>query len=56
MSGISREALLAVREWSGGPHKCLGLVGRPYRMSRSGREMFPDVRSGQNALPDVWKW
>ena len=26
-----------VREWSGGPPECLGVVGRPSRMSGSGR-------------------
>ena len=37
-----REALLDVREWSGGPPGCPGVVGRPSRMTESGREALPD--------------
>ena len=37
MSGNFREALPNVRVWSGGPPGCPGVVGRPSRMSRSGR-------------------
>ena len=33
MSRIGREALSYVREWSGGPPKCLEMVESPYRMS-----------------------
>ena len=44
MSAICREALLKVREWSGGPPRCLEVFKRPSRMSRSGREALPDVR------------
>ena len=39
-----REALSDVREWSGGHPGCLGVVGRPFRMSGSGQEALPDVR------------
>ena len=46
MSSSVRLALKDVREWSGVPSGCLGVVGRPSRMSVSGRE----------ALPDVLKW
>ena len=35
MSESSQLALSDVREWSGGPPGCSGVVGRPYRMSRS---------------------
>ena len=38
------EALPDVREWSKGYSKCPQVVGRPSRMSRSGREALPDVR------------
>ena len=41
-----REAFADVREWSGGPPECPGVVGRPSRMFGSGRE----------AHPDVWEW
>ena len=46
MSGSGREALLDVREWSGRPPECAGVVGTPSRMSGSGLE----------ALGDVWEW
>ena len=54
-TGSGLEALLDVRaalpdvwEWSGGPSGCLGVVGRPSRMSGSVRGALPDVqeRSG----------
>ena len=48
-----RKAHLHVREcsegthwWSGGPSRCPGVVGRPTRLSKSGRK----------ALADVWEW
>ena len=44
MSGSEREALHHVREWSTGPLGCPGMVGRPSKMSGSGREALPDVR------------
>ena len=36
ISGSGREALLEVREWSGGPLVCPGVVRRPSWMSRRG--------------------
>ena len=33
-----------VQEWSGGPRKFAGVVGKPSLMSESGREALPDVR------------
>ena len=39
-----RESLPDVREWSGVSLECLGVAGRPSRMSRSGREALTDVR------------
>ena len=53
-----------VREWSGGPPECPGVVGRPSRMSKCGRVALTDVRqwsgwpsqmsgSGREAFPDV---
>ena len=44
MSVSVREVLPDVRELSGGPHKCLGVVGRPSRMSGSGLEALRYVR------------
>ena len=35
MSGSGREDIPDVCEWSGGPLRCLGVVGRPCRMSGS---------------------
>ena len=56
MSGSGRDDLPDVREWSveppdfrewtGGPLGCPGVVGRPSRMSRGGRE----------SLPNGWEW
>ena len=40
MFGSGREALPVVRLWLGGPLRCLGVIGRPSRISRSGRETF----------------
>ena len=39
-----RAALLDVREWSGGPSGCLGVVGRPSWKFGSGREALSNVR------------
>ena len=50
MSVSGREALPEVREWSGGLPGCPGVVGRPSRMSGSGRE---SLTGGREALPDV---
>ena len=38
MSGSCREALSGVREWSGDPPECPGVVRRPSWMSASSRE------------------
>ena len=38
MSRSSQEALPDVREWSGGPLGCLGVVRSPPRMCGTGRE------------------
>ena len=38
MSGSGREAIPDVRVRSGGPPGCMGVVGRPFRMSGSGWE------------------
>ena len=48
MSGRGREALLNVCEWSGGPRKFKGVVGRRSRMSGNGWEALGDLqeRSG----------
>ena len=44
MSGNGWKAILDVREWSGSPSGCPGLVGRPSRMFGSGCVALPDVR------------
>ena len=44
MSWSGQEALPEVREWSGGPPECSGVVERPSRMSESVRDALPDVR------------
>ena len=51
-----RETFPDVREWSGGPPECPGVVGRPSRMSERGLETLPDVRGDQGALMDVQQW
>ena len=63
ISGSGRVALPDIREWSGDPAKCLGVVGRPSRMSgirlKSLLEVWEtlsDVRSGRESLPDVREW
>ena len=53
MSRSGREVIPDVREWSGGPARCPGVVGGPTRMSGSGREARPDVQEGGKAFPDV---
>ena len=45
------ESLLDVREWLGGPPGCLGVVGKPSRMSESGWEAHPDVREWSGDAP-----
>ena len=44
MSKSSREAHPDVREWSGGPLGCPGVVMSSSVTSGSGREDLPDVR------------
>ena len=44
MNGSGREALRDVREWSGGPLGCLGVVEKPSRMSGSGQDALSDDR------------
>ena len=46
MTGSDREALPEVREWSGSPPGCPGVVGRPSRKSGILQEF----------LPEVWVW
>ena len=58
MSRSGREAPQDVREWSGVPPKCPGVVGRPSRMSGSVREAFPDVQvwmGGPPGCPGVFR-
>ena len=43
MSGSGREAIPDVRKWSGGSPGCPKVVGKPSRMSRSGRKALLDV-------------
>ena len=43
MSWSIRNALADVREWSVGSLECPGVVGRPSRMSGSGRKALPNV-------------
>ena len=66
MSGSGQEALSVVWEWLGDPSECPGVVDWPSHMSRSGREVLPnvrerfggcaDIRGNQGALPDVREW
>ena len=44
MSGSGAEVLTDDREWSGVPAGCPRVIGRPSRMSGSGREDNPEVR------------
>ena len=44
MPGKGWEALSYLQEWSVGPPGCPGMVGRPSRISGSGRETLLDVR------------
>ena len=63
MSGSSREDLPDVRkqlpvdrDWSGGPPGYPGEVGRPFRMTGSGREALSDDREwsgGPSGCPGV---
>ena len=56
MSGSGREALPDVREWSGRPRGCPGVIGRPSRMSGIGRKAIPTSESGQEVLRNVLEW
>ena len=56
MFGSVREALPYVREWTGGPLRSLEVVGRPSRMSGSGRESCLMSGSGRKAIPNVREW
>ena len=51
MSGSDPVALGDVRECSGGPPGCPGVIGRPSRMSGCDREALPDVRVWSGGLP-----
>ena len=56
MSGSGREALTNVRDMSGVPPGCPGVVGRPYPMSAIGQEALNNVQNWCEALPDIWAW
>ena len=51
MSRSSREAHPDVREWSGGPPACPGMVGRPFRMSGSSWDALRYVREWSGVSP-----
>ena len=51
MSGSGREAFPDVWEWLGGPPRCPGVVGRPYRMSGSGPDTLPGCPKGPPGCP-----
>ena len=51
-----QESLLDIRKWSGGPPGCPRVVGRPTRMSGSGRKTLWMSGSGREALQDVREW
>ena len=38
------------------PPRCLGVDGRHFWMSGSGRQTLPDVRERWEAFPDVREW
>ena len=46
MSRSGWETLTDVREWSGGPPGCPGVIGRSSLMSGSGRVTLPNVWAG----------
>ena len=56
MSGSGRDALLDVREWSGGPPGYPGVVGSPLRMSVCDWEALSDVREWWEALLNIRVW
>ena len=51
MYDSGREALEDLREWSGGPSECPGVVGMPSRMSKSGGDDFTDVQEWTGVTP-----
>ena len=53
MSGSCREALSNVRELSGCPPGCLGVVREPSRMSLWGRRPFQMSGSSREAHPNM---
>ena len=53
MTGSGREALSDIREWSEVPSGCQGVVGRPSRISWSGREAILNVWERSGDLPDL---
>ena len=56
MSGSGWETLPDVREWSGRPPGCPGVLGRPCRMYGSGGSPSRMTGSGWEALPHVREW
>ena len=56
MSMSGREALKDVREWSGGPRGCPGVIGRPSRLSGSDWDALPNVRESSGVVCDVREW
>ena len=46
-----RVALPDVRDWSGGPPGCPGVVGWPFRMSGIGRVALPVFREWSEGSP-----
>ena len=51
MFGSCREAIPNVREWTGGPLGCPGVVGIPSLIFGSGREALPDIREFPGVPP-----
>ena len=51
MSRSDQEAICDVREWSGRPSGCPGLVGRPSRMTGSGLEALQHIRKWSGGPP-----
>ena len=67
MSKSGRNSLLDVREWTGGPLECPGVVGRPSQMSGNDRDALPGClavvrrpsrmsESGWVDFPDFQEW
>ena len=64
--GSGWEAILEVREWSGGhpgclagveyPLGCPGVVGMSSRRSGGGREVHAEVREWSGGFPGNWEW